>query len=84
MKQDENLLLLMQTIEHFGVEIRHEPCESNGGLVRMREKRVLFINSALGTEGQKEVCLGALRRLDMSGVHVPPRVRALMGEDDWD
>jgi hypothetical protein len=82
-RYDPDLALLMQTLERLGVEVRQEPCDSNGGLVRVRDKRVLFLDSAGDAETRKRMCLDALRRLDLGGVHVPPRIRALLGEEEW-
>jgi len=79
-----DLRLLLGALEHFDVEIRTEDCLSEGGLVRMQHKLILFLNPTADPLTRRQVCLNALRHFDTDTFHVPPRLRTLLGEKEWD
>jgi hypothetical protein len=83
-KPDPDTVLLLQTLDKMGVEIRRGIFDSPGGLVRMEERYILFLHDTVSPAQEKELCLDAIRKMGPSAVHVPPRVRELLGEDDWD
>lgn len=70
--------MLLAVLDRLGVEVRMEPCQSDGGLVRLAGKPVLFLNTGTDRAHWKTLCLEALRRFDLDVVHVPPRVRELL------
>jgi hypothetical protein len=50
----------------------------------MEERYILFLHDTVSPAQEKELCLDAIRKMGPSAVHVPPRVRELLGQDDWD
>ncbi len=49
----------------------------------MEDRFTLFIRNGTTPLREKELYLDAVKRMMPSGVHLPPRVRELLGEDDW-
>jgi hypothetical protein len=82
-KRDEELEMLISVLERLGVEVRMEACEGDGGLVHFSGKVVLFLNRIAAPVTWKRLCIEALRRCDTSSVHLPPRVRQMLGEGEW-
>ena len=80
---DDDLRLMLRALEQLEVEVRMEHCESAGGLVRMRKRWVLLLNPFADLESRKGVCLAALGRFDTQSIHLPPRLRALLGDEEW-
>ncbi len=83
MKPDPDAVLLLRTLENMGVEIRRGSFDTPGGLVKMEDRYILFLRNSIPPAIEKELYLDAVRRIDPSAVHLPPRVRTLLGEDDW-
>jgi hypothetical protein len=84
MKPDPDIALLLHTLDKMGVEIRRGVFDSVGGLTRIEDRFILFLHNNLLPGQEKELCLDAIRKMGPSAVHMPPRVRELLGEDDWD
>lgn len=84
MNADPDFTLLVRTLENCGVEIRTEKCEGEGGLVRIQDRHVLFLSVYSPIEHKKKVCLDAIRKLMHPRMHVAPRIRKLLGEEEWD
>jgi hypothetical protein len=82
--RDDDRMLLIRTLDRMGVEIRHGVFDTEGGLVRLDGQHVVFVREGISVECEQGVYLDALRKLGTGGVHVPPRVRALLGDDGWD
>jgi hypothetical protein len=83
-KPDPDTTLLLNTLDKMGVEIRRGIFDSPGGLVKMEDRYILFLHDAISPGQEKDLCLDAIRKMGPSAVHMPPRVRKLLGEDDWD
>jgi hypothetical protein len=83
-KPDPDTVLLLHTLDTMGVEIRRGIFDSIGGLTRIEDRYILFLHNTISPAREKELCLDAIRRMGPTSVHVPPRVRELLGEDDWD
>jgi hypothetical protein len=81
--RDEELEMLLALLDRLGVEVRIEPCQSDGGLVRLAGRPILFLNAGAEHGRWKKICMEALGRFDLSGVHVPPRIRELLGGQSW-
>ena len=83
-KQTDDIYdLMMCTLSQCGVDIRTVAGEPDGGLVKLAGCRVLFLNNRSSLEQKKECCLNALRILNAEQAHLPPRIRQLLGEEDW-
>ncbi len=80
---DPDLAILLATLEKMGVEIRRGALDTDGGLVRMNDQHILFLRNGISGAREKELMLDAIRKMGHAAVHVPPRVRELLGEDDW-
>ena len=83
-KRDDDQMLLVRTLDKMGVEIRRGVFDTEGGLVRLEGQYVVFVRDGISGERENGIYLDALRKIGTSGVHVPPRVRALLGDDGWD
>jgi hypothetical protein len=88
MKQQQqpgtDTLLLLHTLDNMGVEIRRGIFDSAGGLARIGDRYILFLPDTVSTSQEKELCLDAVKKMGSSSVHVSPRVRFLLGEDEWE
>ena len=74
--------LLSAALEQAGVEIRFEACET-GGLARVGGRFTLFIPKGLSETRQCSLYADALKKIDLSHLRLQPRVRQLLGEEDW-
>jgi len=74
---------MIRALSECGVDIRTVTGESDGGLVKLTGCRVLFLNNRSTLEQKKECCLNALRILNAEKAHITPRIRQLLGEEDW-
>jgi hypothetical protein len=83
-KQDDDLRLLERTIDNMGIEVRRGSFDSEGGLVKIKGRHVLFVRAGIGQARQRSLYLDALRALGAAAVHVPPRVRQMLGEKEWE
>ena len=86
---DETTLLshLEALAESLDISIRYEPMERErmsvaGGLCRIHGRRVFIIDAAATDTEKITVLAGALRRLDLSRVHLRPALRELLEQDD--
>jgi hypothetical protein len=82
-KTDPDLELLMQALGRRGVTVRYEACPGDGGLVRLHDELQLLLNPSSGPDSQKDVMLEALRKLGSGGGFIHPRLRRLLGENEW-
>jgi hypothetical protein len=79
------LRLLESTAKNIGLQLRYEPIfengtpwESDGGLCRILDERLIIINSTAPTEQKCHVILQALQRLSAEGSNIPPVVRQML------
>jgi hypothetical protein len=79
----DDCALLRMTLENAGVEIRTEACDG-GGIVRMDGRYIVFVPLTSTSAQMMEIYLHSIRKLAASLVHIAPRVRRLLGEEDWD
>ena len=80
---EDDLLLLQSTLENAGVEIRSETYGGEGGLVRIGDRHIVFVPVHAPGAHVRALYLDSIRKLMASLTHVPPRVRQLLGEEDW-
>lgn len=74
---------LLQELEavasQLSVEVRHEDLEgSRGGLIRLRGETCILLDRELPVGERVEVLAGALARLPLEDVFLPPAVRELL------
>ena len=71
--------LLEELAHRLEIEVRFEPLgaqwSSAGGLCRLRERRVIMIDSRAPLVEQVGVLLDALRDQDLEGLFIPPALR---------
>jgi hypothetical protein len=79
------LKLLESTAKNIGLQLRYEPIfesgtpwESDGGLCRILDERLIIINSQAPAEQKCHVILQALKRLSAEGSAIPPVVRQML------
>jgi hypothetical protein len=83
MKPSDDISLCLNVLESAGVEIRFEPVEGDGGMVKVGGKYFFFVNERTAPEETLDNCIAALKKLDSALLHLPPRVRELLGEESW-
>jgi hypothetical protein len=81
---DDNRMLLRSVLEKAGVEIRSETCGGEGGLVRLGDRIFVFVPLNSTKPHEERLYLDSIKKLAASIRHIPPRVRQLLGEEDWD
>jgi hypothetical protein len=71
---------LLALLDAHGVTIRMESLdESPGGLCRLHETNILFLDTNRGADHQIQVCAGAILKLiDIATVYLKPEVRQLL------
>jgi hypothetical protein len=80
---DSDIALLRAVLENAGVEIRSADCEGEGGLVRMGDRVIVFVPLNSSKEHQQTLYIDSIIKLKVSLNHIPPRIRQLLGEEDW-
>ena len=83
-RRDDDRMLLIRTLDKMGVEIRRGVFDIEGGLVRLGGQNVVFVREGISPERERAVYLDALQKIGTEGVHIPPRVRAMLGDEGWD
>ena len=71
---------LIALLDAHGVKIRVESLdESSGGLCRVNEQNILFLEKNAGADQQVQVCAEAILKLiDIATVYLKPEVRQLL------
>jgi hypothetical protein len=71
---------LIALLDAHGVKIRMESLdESSGGLCRVHEQNIVFLEKNAGADQQVQVCAEAvLRLIDIATVYLKPEVRRLL------
>lgn len=71
---------LIALLDSHGVKIRMEYLdESPGGLCRLHETNILFLDKNAGADHQIQICAGAILKLiDIATVYLKPEVRNLL------
>jgi|GEM_PF-1271800 hypothetical protein len=83
-KPDPDIALLFAAIDKMGIEVRRGVFDGDGGLVRMEGRYILFLRTGIPPWRERELLLDAIKKLGPAAVHLPPRVRQLLGGDDWE
>jgi hypothetical protein len=81
--RDRELESLFAVLSRLGVDVRVEPFETDGGLVRLRDRYVLFLNRNGERARWKELCVEAIGRFDTTQLHLSPSVRRALGDEGW-
>jgi len=81
---DDDLVLLRAVLDKAGVEIRSETCGGEGGLVRLGDRNIVFVPLHSAQPHIRQLYCDSIKKLAASLGHIPPRVRQLLGEEDWD
>jgi len=78
---DTAILGHLEALAHtLGVQVRHEPLESEttfptGGLCRIKDKQFIIVNERASTGEKVRTIAKALRRFDLSEVYLKPALR---------
>jgi hypothetical protein len=81
--RDDDRMLLLRTLDRMGVEIRRGALDTDGGLVRLGGQYVVFVRDGISGERERGLYCDALRKIGTGDVHIPPRVRELLGDEGW-
>ena len=68
----------LELAEKLSIEVRFVPLDGNGGLCKVREKQVLYVNQMLSKDQQLEVLLRGLSEIHVEDVYVLPALRELL------
>jgi hypothetical protein len=71
---------LLALLEHSGVSIRTEPMGgAGGGLCKMKDKEVFFVDAEATTAEMAAICAGAVReKVDIEKIYIRPQVRTFL------
>ena len=82
---DENALLdqLEELAQSLQIDVRYEPIKKEGsffpgGLCKIKNEHVLFINPKATQEDKIQIFVNAVRRFDLSQVYLKPGLRDLI------
>jgi len=80
MEEDTVLDELLALLEQNGVSIRTEPMGgAGGGLCKMKDKQVFFVDAEAATADMVAVCAEAVREtVDVEKIYVRPQIRAFL------
>ncbi len=80
MEEEAVLDELLALLEHSGVSIRTEPMGgAGGGLCKMKDKQVFFVDAEAATADMVAVCAEAVREtVDVEKIYVRPQIRAFL------
>lgn len=78
MKDEELLARLEDFIAHLGIDLRYENGDFEGGVCRVKDKKLLIVNNKLLPSQKVLVMSRELATLDLSNVFVLPAIRELI------
>jgi hypothetical protein len=80
MESEAVLTELLALLGHSGVIIRTEPMGGGGGgLCKMKDKEVFFVDTEATTTEMVAICSDAVReRIDLENIYIKPQVRAIL------
>lgn len=80
MEEETVLDELLALLEQNGVSIRTEPMGGGGGgLCKMKDKQVFFVDAEAATADMVAVCAEAVREtVDVEKIYIRPQIRAFL------
>ncbi len=83
MESEAVLAELLALLESTGVSIRTEPMGGRGGgLCKMKDKQVFFVDTEATTAEMVAICSEAVREMvDLENIYIKPQVRAILEGD---
>ena len=80
--QDTRILMELEALaERLGIEVIHEKLsQSRGGLCRLHDQHMLFIERNLNEDEQVQVLVNALSRFPLDDIQMLPGIRHLLAE----
>ncbi len=76
MQKSELEKILIDSLRRLGVKIRMERLEDgSGGFCRLDDEPIVVYDPELSLSRRIDLFMGALNRLDTSGIYLPPVVR---------
>jgi len=80
MEEEAVLDELLALLEHNGVSIRTEPMGgAGGGLCKMKDKQVFFVDTEAQKADMAAICAGAVRQIvDLENIYLRPQIRAFL------
>jgi len=80
MEEEAVLDELLALLEQNGVSIRTEPMGgAGGGLCKMKDKQVFFVDAEAATADMVAVCAEAVREtVDVEKIYIRPQIRAFL------
>ncbi|MDZ7373357.1 MAG: hypothetical protein ONB23_05240 [candidate division KSB1 bacterium] len=80
MKAEELLQELESCAQRLGVEVRREKGDFEGGLCRVKDRRLIILNEKSPLTRQLRLLARELARLEVDEVYLVPAVRKLIEE----
>jgi len=82
MRSSRLLMELEGLAEKMGIQVIHEKLsQSRGGLCRLHDEYLLFVEKNLSEDDQVQVLVSALSRFPLDDIQMLPAVRDLLTED---
>ena len=83
MEEDVTLSQLEELARRIGIKIRYESLKIDasvhmGGFCRIKEEDFLIVNSKATTREKIHMLIDALKRYDLSDIHVMPSLRKIL------
>ena len=87
MEKETILVELKNIFEKLGVEVKEQELmayseRAKSGLVRVKNKRMVFLESELSIEEKIKILLQFLREFDLEQVFISPFIRDLIENED--
>ena len=79
MRRSQKIAELEHIAQSFGIDVRYEKMGMiPGGLCRLGDKQVLFINKSLSEQSKLELLVNELKNFDIDSLFLLPEIRELL------
>jgi hypothetical protein len=80
MKEDEVLTGLEGLMADLGVAVRYEKGDFDGGVCKLKDKRLCIVNSTMSPAQRIKVLAAELSQMDLENVFMMPAIRQVIDE----
>ena len=80
MKEDEVISGLEEVMGSLGVQVRYEKGDFDGGLCKLKDKRLLIVNSAALPSQRIKILATELSQMELENVFMVPALRQVIDD----
>jgi hypothetical protein len=80
MKEDEVISGLEGVMVSLGVQVRYEKGDFDGGLCKLKDKRLLIVNSAMTPSQRIRILATELSHMELGNVFMMPALRQVIDD----